>query len=104
MNIKAFVGIDVAFAKNKRLPIVVCRQEGARLVPFKLRKFRSALPPRGRGNRLALDPNLVHDYALEALDYLRTVEKTYGLGILRIAIDAPSCFKCDGLARRAAEV
>jgi hypothetical protein len=36
--------------------------------------------------------------------YLRTIERSHGLLIKRIAIDAPSCYKLDGIARRAAEV
>ena len=101
---QAFAGIDVAFAKGKRLPVVVCVREGVRLVPLLLRDFREALPPRGRGNRIALDPEAVRTFALEALEYLRAVEKAYGLRLKRIAIDAPSCYKRDGIARRAAEV
>jgi hypothetical protein len=101
---QAFAGIDVAFAKGKRLPIVVCTKEDRRLVPLKLREFREALPPHGRGNRIALDPEVVNAFALEALDYLRAVERVHGLRLQRIAIDAPSFYKRDGIARRAAEV
>jgi len=104
MAVDAFAGIDVAFAKGKRLPIVVCKREGARLIPLMLRGFREALPPRGRGNRVALDPKPVRDFVVETLAYLRVVERTYDLRLRRIAIDAPSCFKREGLARRAAEL
>jgi predicted nuclease with RNAse H fold len=104
MTLAAFAGIDVAFAKGKRLPIVVCVREGSRLVPLLLRDFREALPPRGRGNRIALDPKAVNVFALEALEYLRAVEKAYDLRLQRIAIDAPSCYKREGIVRRAAEV
>jgi hypothetical protein len=104
MTVSAFAGIDVAFAKGKRLPIVVCTKEDRRLVPLLLRDFREALPPHGRGNRVALDPEAVRTFALEALDYLRAVEKAHGLRLQRIAIDAPSCYKRVGIARRAAEV
>lgn len=100
----AFAGIDAAFAKGKRLPIVICMPEDERLIPLPLRDFREALPPRGRGNRIALDPEAVLTFAHEALEYLRTIERSQGLLIKRIAIDAPSCFKRDGIARRAAEV
>ena len=40
--VDAFAGIDVAFAKGKRLPIVVCKREGARRIPLLLRDFRKA--------------------------------------------------------------
>lgn len=104
MTLAAFAGIDVAFAKGKRLPIVICTKEDRRLVPLLLRDFREALPPRGRGNRIALDPGAVRTFALEALEYLRAIEKAHGLRLQRIAIDAPSCFKREGVARRAAEL
>lgn len=104
MTQDAFVGIDVAFAKSKRLPIVVCKREGTRHIPLLLRSFREAIPPLGRGNRIALDPQAVRDFATDTLSYLRIVERAYDLRVRRIAIDAPSSFKREGLARRAAEV
>jgi hypothetical protein len=100
----AFTGIDVAFAKGKRLPVVVCVREGSRLVPLPLRNLREALPPRGRGNRIALDPEAVLMFARDTVEYLRTIESIHSLQIKRIAIDAPSCYKRDGIPRRAAEV
>lgn len=101
---EGFAGIDVAFAKGKRLPIVVCTKESRRLVPLKLREFHDALPPRGRGNRIALDPEAVNVFAVEALQYVRAIEKAYRLRLRRIAIDAPSCYKREGVVRRSAEV
>ena len=53
MNESAVCGIDVAFAKNKPLP--VCVRRGAALEPLPLRVRRFPVPPRGAGNRGALD-------------------------------------------------
>jgi hypothetical protein len=104
MTLKAFVGIDVAFANGKRLPIVVCTIDRGRLKPLRLHEFGQPLPPRGRGNRVALNPKAVNVFALETLEYLRAVEYAHGFQIRRIAIDAPSCYKRPGIHRRAAEV
>ena len=37
-----FIGIDVACAKRKYLPLVICGIEGERLVPFPLAEFALA--------------------------------------------------------------
>lgn len=98
---EAFVGIDVAFAKGKVLPLCVCTREGGRLTPFPI--HQSVLPgiPRGEGNRRSIDPAVVAAFALNVVEYLRAVE-SLGLEIRRIAIDAPSAPKADGLLRRLA--
>jgi hypothetical protein len=63
----AFIGIDVACAKGKRLPIVVCRQVDGRLVPFALRDLEGLLsPPTGEGNVATLEP--ATRFALRAED------------------------------------
>ena len=103
MALKAFAGIDVAFAKGKRLPVVVCTKERGRLIPLRLRDSGQPLPPSGRGNRIVLDPAAVNTFALETLEYLRAVEEADRLQIQRIAIDAPSGYKRIGI-HRAAEV
>jgi hypothetical protein len=100
----AFVGIDVCFAKRKRLPIVVCKHEGTRLVPVKLRELHSALPPQGHGNKLTLDPDVVRRFCEDTLAYLQCVEREHGLRFRRVAIDSPRAFKSAELSRRAAEV
>lgn len=100
---QAFVGIDVAFAKGKLLPICVCTWEGARLIPIPIR--RADLPdiPRGAGNRGSIDPIVVAAFADNVAQYLHAVERQFGLKIERVAIDAPSSPKADGLVRRLAE-
>jgi hypothetical protein len=103
LSVEAFVGIDVAFAKRKPLPICVCTWECGRLIPFAI--HREGLPPipRGAGNRLSINPFVVAAFATEVAEYLRAIEKYYRLEIQRIAIDAPSAPKKNGLVRRLAE-
>lgn len=95
-------GIDVAFAKGKPLPIVVCRTRGGVVEPLPLKRAK-AMPPRGRGNALALEPEVRETFAEETAAYLHAVEEEFELRIERIAIDAPSDPKQSGSARRACE-
>ena len=60
-------------------------------------------PPSGKGNRATLDPSVVEDFAHRVCTYVRGVERTEGVSIYKIAIDAPSAPKRPGIARRAAE-
>lgn len=98
----AFAGVDVACAKNKRLPVVVCRRREGRLVPEPLADLAFA-PPVGRGNAAACDPRAVEAFATEAVDYLRRIEDRLGLRIVRIGIDAPSAPRGNATPRRRAE-
>jgi hypothetical protein len=54
---KVFVGIDVAFAKGKRLPVVVSTVRDGALEPLPLRLAVSKPPP-GAGNAQALRPDI----------------------------------------------
>lgn len=104
MNIvDTFVGIDVAFAKKKFLPISVCIWRNGILEPLPLRSTTLPLPPRGSGNAKILDNAIVKDFAESTARYLREVERTFSVTIRRIAIDAPSDPKTDGALRREAE-
>lgn len=98
----AFVGIDVAFAKGKRLPVSVCAWETGRLVPMPLRQLPFA-PPIGSGNARSCDPAEVRQFAEATVEYLRKIETHYGIQIQRIGIDAPSAPRREHLPRRAAE-
>jgi len=100
----AFIGIDVAFAKNKRLPVCACTLRHGRLCPLPLRRRDLPQPPRGRGNKLALDADVVAAFALETLTYVQAIEKALDIRVVRSAIDAPSAFKQPGRTRRAAEL
>lgn len=100
---EAFAGIDVAFAKRKYLPVSVCVWRNRNFEPLYLRSKLALAPPRGHGNAKILDGETVKDFAESTFRYLREVEKTFGITIRRIAIDAPSEPKTDGAARREAE-
>ena len=101
---RAFAGIDVAIAKKKRLPVCVAVWNGSRLKPLSLRSSNSPVPPRGKGNARALLPEDVAGFCQATLQYLQELERRYGIEIARVAIDAPSDPKQDGMRRRAAEV
>jgi hypothetical protein len=99
----AFVGIDVAFAKNKVLPVSVCvRADGKTLKILPLRVSFDK-PPAGRGNVLALDEKVRQQFAKEMLAWIRKLEQVKRLNVRRIAIDAPSDYCRDASRRRAAE-
>jgi hypothetical protein len=100
---EAFAGIDVAFAKKKFLPISICVWRDGKLEPLALRSQKAIAPPRGHGNAKALDDKIVRAFAESTAQYLRSVEKVFGVAIQRIAIDAPSDPKTDGSPRRDAE-
>jgi hypothetical protein len=85
----AFCGIDVAFAKKKTLPIAVGVRDGAYIRPIALRSHPTLRPPRGSGNRAAVDASVVGKFADDVADYLRDVEHAFDIEISRIAIDAP---------------
>ena len=85
---EAFCGIDVACAKAKLLPVVVCVREGTRLRALPLR-MRGPIPPRGMGNRLSVDTVTRQNFASAAVDYLAAVERQFAVRIVEVAIDAP---------------
>jgi hypothetical protein len=96
-------GIDVAFAKNKRLPVVVCVPCSVGLAPLPLRTSPWK-PPAGRGNARILDGEVVQEFAEQIASYFRRIESAFGVRIVRIAIDAPSDPKAVGAARRQCEI
>jgi hypothetical protein len=98
----AFIGIDVAFAKGKRLPICICTRRDDRLVPVPLRRL-ALEPPVGEGNVATLDEQRVTAFAHEAVAYVDRTCRELRLTPKRIAIDAPSSPRADGSRRRAAE-
>lgn len=104
MAMDAFVGIDVAFAKRKRLPVCVCVRKGERIAPLALATVAVLRPPVGSGNAATLDSDGLARFADQVAAYLRQVESHFGVTICRIGIDAPSDPRRDDLARRQAEV
>jgi hypothetical protein len=85
----AYVGIDVACAKKKRLPLAVCVNSVGRLETIPLRDW-SIRPPLGEGNLMALESEFQARFAEDTIRYLREVEAHFSVRIKRIAIDAPS--------------
>jgi hypothetical protein len=98
---QAFCGIDVACAKTKRLPVAILVRDGSTITSLPLRTA-SAQPPRGMGNRLALDPAVCSQFAELTADYLNAIELEFGVQIVEVAIDAPR--QASTGQRRAAEV
>ena len=88
-----FVGIDVAMAKGKRLPICVCERVDDILRPLPLRTDFEK-PPHGMGNKAALDTKSRETFATEVSKWLKKLQKDNNLLIDCIAIDAPSSY-CD---------
>jgi predicted nuclease with RNAse H fold len=88
-----FVGIDVAMAKRKRLPICVCELVDNVLQPLPLRSGFEK-PPHGMGNKSALDAHARNDFASKVSKWLQKLQKDRNLNISCIAIDAPSTY-CD---------
>ena len=90
MSADVYVGIDVACAKRKPLPICFAALEGGRLRPLAVpvdctRKF-----PRGKGNVEVREPD---PFAADAVALRRAIQETadiLGWRIARIAIDAPA--------------
>jgi hypothetical protein len=101
--VEAFAGIDLAFAKRKRLPVVVCSWEADRLIPRRVAERSAPDPPRGAGNVVALDSFRVAQFADETAAYLHCLEDYCGVSISRVAIDAPSEPRPEALKRRRAE-
>ena len=89
-----FAGIDLAFAKRKRLPVALCTWVDGRLVPEPLGALPFE-PPRGSGNAMVLHEDAT--YLVRVCDHL-------GVRLGRIAIDAPSAPRLAGTDRRAAEL
>lgn len=85
-----FVGIDVAFAKQKKLPICICKRFGPQLIPLSTRVPGLPEVPRGSGNRYTIDPVAVGSFAQQVFEYLCTMETHFGGRIKRVAIDASS--------------
>lgn len=98
-----YVGIDVAFAKGKRLPVAFCVWQNGGLIPLPIACREAPVPPRGMGNAATLIPSHVGAFAEDTAKYLRELEAYTGIPIKRIAIDAPSGPKARGAHRRKAE-
>ena len=97
-----FIGIDVACAKRKYLPLVICGIEGERLVPFPLAKY-PIKPPRGLGNALTLHDTVNQAFANDVANYIEIVCDAFHLNPVRIGIDSPLRPRDNHFNRRFAE-
>jgi predicted nuclease with RNAse H fold len=98
----AFIGIDLACAKNKHCPISICTFENGRLIPLLLTE-EAFVAPRGSGNVATLNREHNYVYANEIKNYILSVCKAHNLTAKRIALDAPLTPKKHTLKRRLAE-
>jgi predicted nuclease with RNAse H fold len=99
---EAFIGIDLACAKNKYCPVSICTIKRGRLVPLQLTK-EAFLPPKGSGNVATLNRENNYRYAREIKQYILRICEAHNLTPKRIALDAPLRPKNDSLKRRLAE-
>lgn len=85
-----FIGIDVACAKQKRLPICFARSTNGQLEPVELPKEMIGLIPRGLGNRAVLDANPFVEAATATASAVENICAQMGWSATRVAIDAPA--------------
>lgn len=97
-----FIGIDVACAKGKYLPLVICSQENEQLIPLPLANYQIK-PPRGLGNALTLHNEVNKAFANDVANYIQTVCDAFHLNPVRIGIDSPLRPRGNNLKRRVAE-
>jgi hypothetical protein len=90
MTPDVYVGIDVACAKRKRLPICFAAIQGGRLRPLAVPVHCARKFPRGKGNVEVREPD---PFAADAIALRQAIQQTaefLGWRIARIAIDAPA--------------
>lgn len=88
--LQVFVGIDVACAKKKRLPVCFVENTGNRPVPLQLNRTMLDFFPRGEGNTEVLKERPFDVKAERVALTLREIGKLKGWKIARVAIDAPA--------------
>jgi hypothetical protein len=86
---RVYIGIDVACAVNKKLPICVV-SAGLALTPLTVPKQFAALIPRGVGNREISAPVPFRSAAQDVANAVHSIARTMEWEIERIAIDAPA--------------
>ncbi|XOV89797.1 MAG: DUF429 domain-containing protein [Pseudomonadota bacterium] len=90
------IGIDVAFAKNKILPVCAVKASSGKLVPLRVANINLPDLPRGRGNVATLDETVVAEFAQGVRRWLRELERQLNAPIGVIAIDAPASYSLGG--------
>ena len=88
-SIPVFVGIDVACAKRKRLPICFTTFNRNRLEPLEVPRELTARFPVGRGNDQITQDNPFRSEAETVADVLDDIAAKRAWRIVRVAIDAP---------------
>lgn len=84
-----YIGIDVACATGKRLPICVV-SEGSPLMPLTIPKSLAALVPRRMGNKEISAPMPFKEAACNVVMSINRIADELGWRIKRIAVDAPA--------------
>ena len=98
-----FVGVDVACAKGKRLPVCVAARIKGRLEPRPIPDGESALSWTGKGNIEVKEDDPFGDSAKELVDALRRAADAEGWDIASVAIDAPAAPPRKGCRRKSEE-
>jgi len=84
-----YVGIDVACAAGKRLPICVV-SGGIPLTPLMIPKHLAGLIPRGVGNREVTAAEPFHEAARDVVRAINRIAIEMGWQLKRFALDAPA--------------
>jgi hypothetical protein len=98
-----YVGIDVACARGKRLPICVL-SAGDVLIPTTIPPRLAALIPPGRGNKEIAEAEPFQKAAREVTSAIVRIEAEMGWHIERTAIDAPAAPPESGSRRSETEL
>jgi hypothetical protein len=88
-SLSVYVGIDVACAIGKRLPICVV-SAGHPLMPLTIPKHLATFLPRGLGNREIAAAAPFQDAARGVVSIIKRIAIEMGWQIERIALDAPA--------------
>ena len=90
-----FIGIDVACAKGKPLPICFAQRENGRLIPLSVPEEFLRLIPRGPGNIAIAEPEPFADLASIVVSAVQRICEFMGWEVGCVAIDAPSVAPID---------
>lgn len=88
--VPVFVGIDVACANGKRLPICFAQWERDRLTPLKIPTPLARAIPRGIGNGAVQDAAPFAELAAAVTAAIENILREMKWTIARVAIDAPA--------------
>lgn len=88
-SLSIYVGIDVACAVGKRLPICVV-EAGQPLMPLGIPSRLAAAIPRGLGNKEILSAEPFSDAASKVLGAIKSIAHEKDWRVERVAVDAPA--------------